>query len=147
MNFFWISSNLLIHISSFLLPEKKNAVRFAHLGIFTFIISKTGISGASRAKKDPIYAGCISLVERNLLEVRFEILLLSQASFLLLIHSAGSDHVFTHVVRPFSKSCKTKQISSENYVHYWRDCGSGRVDHCLVFSWLNRCFQKDQDKA
>ena len=27
----------------------------------------------------------------------------------------------------FLKSSKTKQ--SENYVCYWRDCGSGRVDH------------------
>ena len=33
-------------------------------------------------------------------------------------------------VRPrFSKSSKTKQISSENNVHNLRDCGYGRVDH------------------
>ena len=31
----------------------------------------------------------------------------------------------------FSKSSKTKPISSENNVHYWRDCGSGLVDHFL----------------
>ena len=43
----------------------------------------------------------------------------------------GSDHCFcscSPYVRPhFSKSSKTKQ--SENNVRYWRDCGSGRVDH------------------
>ena len=62
----------------------------------------------------------------------------------LLIHSDAPQArsvviiVFTHLVRPsvrpyicphFSKSSKTKQISSENNVYYWRDCGSGRVDH------------------
>ena len=36
----------------------------------------------------------------------------------------------------FSKSSKTKQISSENNVHYWRNCGSGRVDHW----WHLSCF-------
>ena len=40
--------------------------------------------------------------------------------------------VFAHVVRSYvrpSTLFKTKQISSENNVHYWRDSGSGRVDH------------------
>ena len=33
-------------------------------------------------------------------------------------------------VRPhFSKSSQAKQMSSEDNVHSWRDCGSGRVDH------------------
>ena len=45
--------------------------------------------------------------------------------------TAGSDHCFhtcCQYVRPhFSKSSKTN--SSENNVHYWRDCGSGHVDH------------------
>ena len=31
---------------------------------------------------------------------------------------------------------KIKQISSENNVHYWRDCGSGRVDHWWHLSFL-----------
>ena len=51
-----------------------------------------------------------------------------------LIHSANPQSlpvgivVFEHVVCPqFSKSSKTKQ--SKNNVRYWRDCGSGRVDH------------------
>ena len=49
--------------------------------------------------------------------------------------------VCAHVVRPyvrphFLKSSKTKQISSENNVHYWRDCGSGRVDQWWHFSFL-----------
>ena len=53
---------------------------------------------------------------------------------LLLIHSADPQSrpaviiVFAHVVRP-SPLFKTKQISSRNKVRYWRDCGSGRVDH------------------
>ena len=37
-------------------------------------------------------------------------------------------HVVCSYVRP-SPHFKTKQISSENNVHYWRGCGSGRVDH------------------
>ena len=44
----------------------------------------------------------------------------------LLIHSA-----YPQSVRP-SPLFKTKQISSENNVCYWRDCGSGRVDHSLM---------------
>ena len=55
----------------------------------------------------------------------------------VLIHSADPQSrlvviiVFAHVVRPVRPSplFKTKQISSENKVRYWRDCGSGRVDH------------------
>ena len=47
--------------------------------------------------------------------------------------TAGSDHSFRKCcpsVRPHcSKSGQIKQISSENNVRYWRDCGSGRVDH------------------
>ena len=52
--------------------------------------------------------------------------------------TVGSDHwsLFSHVlsVHPsvrshFSKYRKTKQLSSENSDRYWRDCGSGRVDH------------------
>ena len=51
--------------------------------------------------------------------------------------TAGGDRCFSTCcpsvrlyVRPhFLKSSKTKQISSENNVHYLRDCGSGRVDH------------------
>ena len=50
---------------------------------------------------------------------------------------AGSDHCFhkclpsVHLsVRPhLSKSCKTKQSSSENSDPYCRECGYGRVDH------------------
>ena len=46
--------------------------------------------------------------------------------------SAGRNNCFRTCrpsVRPphFSKSGKIKQ--SENNVRYWRDCGSGRVDH------------------
>ena len=41
----------------------------------------------------------------------------------------------------FSKSRKTKQLSSDNSGRYWRDCVSGQVDHwrhtCLVFG----CFK------
>ena len=49
--------------------------------------------------------------------------------------------VFAHVVLPyvrphFSKYSKTKQISNENNVQYWQDCGSGRVDHW----WHLSCF-------
>ena len=58
----------------------------------------------------------------------------------LLIHSANPQLrpvviiVFAHVVRTyvltyFSKSSQSKPVSSENNVHYWRDCGYGRVDH------------------
>ena len=58
----------------------------------------------------------------------------------LLIHSADPQSrpvviiVFTHVIRTsvrshFSKSSKAKQISNESNVHYWPDCGSGRVVH------------------
>ena len=36
--------------------------------------------------------------------------------------------VFAHV-RTSVPTFKTEQISSENNVRYWRDCGSGRVDH------------------
>ena len=47
--------------------------------------------------------------------------------------TAGSDHCFhtcCPYVRPhFSISIKTKQIISENNVHYWQDCVSDRVDH------------------
>ena len=39
-------------------------------------------------------------------------------------------------VRPQSKSSKTKQISSENNVHYWQDCASSWVDHW----WHLSCF-------
>ena len=56
----------------------------------------------------------------------------------ILIHSADPQSrpvviiVSAHVVRTyvrlhFSKSSKTKQISSENNDHYGRDCGSARV--------------------
>ena len=79
-------------------------------------------------------------------------------SLFLLIHLAdpqsrpGVIIVFAQVVRPnFLKSSKTKR-SSENNVHYWRDCGSGRVDHwwhlsCLL-AWekivrnVGRCLRK-----
>ena len=47
--------------------------------------------------------------------------------------TAGSDHCFhtccPYVCPHFSRSSKTKQISSDNNVHYRRDCGPGRVDH------------------
>ena len=55
----------------------------------------------------------------------------------VLIHSADPQSlviiVFAHVVRPsvslhFSKSSKTKQISSKNDVRSWRERGSVRVD-------------------
>ena len=49
---------------------------------------------------------------------------------------ADRDHCF-RTYRPsvsiFSKSSKIQQ--SENNDHYWRDCGSGRVDHW----WLLSC--------
>ena len=58
--------------------------------------------------------------------------------------TAGRNHCFCtslphpYVLRPhFSKSSKTTQ--SENNVRYWRDCGSGRVDHddtCLALLYL-----------
>ena len=66
--------------------------------------------------------------------------------------TAGSDHCFCTMssvrvcVRP-SPLFKTNQISSDNNVNsYWRDCGSGRVDHwwqlsCFIyFSALRRYF-------
>ena len=47
--------------------------------------------------------------------------------------------VFAHVVRSYVRPSPlfiTKQNSNKNNVRYWRDCGSGRVDHwwhtCLV---------------
>ena len=47
--------------------------------------------------------------------------------------TSGSDHHFhtccLSVRHHFSKFHKTKQLSSENSDCYWRDCGSGRVDH------------------
>ena len=48
----------------------------------------------------------------------------------------GSDHCFRTccLYVHFSKSSKTRQISSENNVHYWRDCGSSRVDHWFHLS-------------
>ena len=55
--------------------------------------------------------------------------------------TADSDHCFC-TCRPFirpSPLFKTKQMSSENNVHYWRDCGSGRVDHWWHLS-CNRYF-------
>ena len=52
--------------------------------------------------------------------------------------TAGSDHCFRtccpYVRSHFSKSRKTKQILSENSVHYLRGCGSGRVDHWWYLS-------------
>ena len=60
--------------------------------------------------------------------------------------TAGRDHCFCTCrpsIRPhFSKSSKTKQ--SENNVHYWRDCGLGRVDHWWHLSWKNFIFVCDQ---
>ena len=62
----------------------------------------------------------------------------AKMKILLLIHEADPQSrpvvviVFAHVVRSYvrpSPIFKTKQISNENNVHYWRDCGSGRVDH------------------
>ena len=53
----------------------------------------------------------------------------------LLIHSANPQFrmvviiVFSHAVRPsLFKSSKTKQLKIM-VATYWRDCGSGRVDH------------------
>ena len=56
--------------------------------------------------------------------------------------TAGSYHYFltcflyVHPSKNFSKSHKTKQLSSEISDRYWRDWGSSRVDHwwhtCLV---------------
>ena len=42
------------------------------------------------------------------------------------------------VIRRPSPLFKTKQVSSENNVRYWWDCGSGRVDHWwhLLFKYL-----------
>ena len=62
---------------------------------------------------------------------------------MLLIHEADPQSrpvviiVFAHVVhsyvcpsiRPPVPTFQTKQISSESNDRYWRDCGSGRVDH------------------
>ena len=64
----------------------------------------------------------------------------------LLIHSADPEsrtvviivvvHIVRSSVRPhISKSSKAKQITSENNIHYWRDCGSGRVDHWWFLSF------------
>ena len=60
------------------------------------------------------------------------------------IYEIGSDHYFRKFclyvrlpsVNTFSKSRSTKQNSSENSDRCWRDCGSGRVDHCLVLICL-----------
>ena len=53
---------------------------------------------------------------------------------------AGSENCFRtccpSVRTQFSKSKKTKQISSEDNVHYWRDCGSGRADQWCHLSCL-----------
>ena len=54
---------------------------------------------------------------------------------MFLIHPADPETrlvmiiIFTHVCPYFSKLSKTKQLSCENNVWHWRDCGSGRVDH------------------
>ena len=67
----------------------------------------------------------------------------------LLIHSANpkSRHVgiivFTHVVRPFQIK---KNKATENNIRYWRDYGSGRVDHwwhqsCLVYFCWTYCYE------
>ena len=47
--------------------------------------------------------------------------------------TVGSDHCFRSY-RP-SVLFKTKQISSENNVRYWQDCGSGRVDNWCHMSY------------
>ena len=50
--------------------------------------------------------------------------------------TAGSDHYFSSwclCPSHFSKSRKRKQTSSENSHCYWRDCGSGRVDHSCIY--------------
>ena len=39
-----------------------------------------------------------------------------------------------------TKYCKPKQFLSENNVHYWRDRGSGRVDHWWLLSWSSFVF-------
>ena len=56
--------------------------------------------------------------------------------------NANSDHCFCTCclwVRPYVSPCFSKQnkCQTKNNVHYWRDCGSGWVDHwwylyCLV---------------
>ena len=53
----------------------------------------------------------------------------------------GSDHYFRTCclsVSYFSKYRKTKQLSSENSDRFWRDRGSGRVDH-----WWHTCLVED----
>ena len=72
------------------------------------------------------------------------------------VTTAGSDHYCLSVhpserlyVHPnFSKYRKAKQLSNATSDRYWRDCGSGQVDHwwhtCLVMSFYwssmtNRC--------
>ena len=66
--------------------------------------------------------------------------------------TASSDHCFhTYCpsVRPsvptFQNLAKQNKISSGNNVHFWRDCGSGRVDHwwhdiCLVYYYFLNLF-------
>ena len=62
---------------------------------------------------------------------------------------ADSDHYFrtwclyfrpSVRLYPISKSRKIKQFSSENSNRYWRDCGSGRVDHWWHLSFFLSSF-------
>ena len=73
---------------------------------------------------------------------------LNASKFRTLIHSGDPQSqpivitVFTHVrLSPHSKSNKTKQLSSENNVCYWRDCESGRVDHWWHLYCVNYLLQ------
>ena len=45
----------------------------------------------------------------------------------LLIHSANQQ--LRLIVIIIKNIIKTKQFSNGSNVHYWRDCGSGQVDH------------------
>ena len=53
----------------------------------------------------------------------------------LMIHEADPQSrpvVIIVFAQVFRLSHNTKQISSENNVPYWRDCGSGRVDQKII---------------
>ena len=46
--------------------------------------------------------------------------------------TAGSDHRFRTCcpyVRTFQNPAKQTKFQAKSNAHYWRDCGSGRVDH------------------
>ena len=97
--------------------------------------SSVAISWSSTLKIDS--EGCLQNASPHFLMTRKH-----HIRMFLLIHEADPQSrqvvitIFARVVRPSVPTLQnlTKQSSTSCIVrdHYWRDCGSGRVDHCLV---------------